>query len=688
MKYGFLAVLAGLTSVLPAFADRASDLTTENVVVTATRFPQQYLDKPVNMTVITREEIENSGAKTVPDLLSRHSGFGIRDLFGNNASSTSVDLRGFGASADQNTLILVDGRRVSDIDLSGVQWSAIPVSAIERIEIVRGGGAVLYGEGAVAGVVNIITRAADQNRATIGASVGSFDTREASVDASYRSGAAAMSVSANKLWSNGYRVNNENAVGDVHANLRLRSERGELDFKVGADNQKLRLPGARQVQPSAGRNELETDRRGTSTALDYSTREGAYFAAALSGALDWGDVLADLAWREKIQKSFFDFAGFPDYRESDLSLLSFTPRVKVPFSVLGRDSQLIVGADLYHWDYELLRSNAPQNISRPYNAVHAKQGNAAAYLLASSRLRASTTLSAGWRQEQMNIDASDIYDAAAPGGAFGSGAPAGTHDESEYAYELGVREEFGAGLAASAKLGRSYRVATVDEIYEFSPAFTQEFQFLRPQIARSRELGLEQRLTGIAWRVAVFEMDLVDEIHLDPFSTGVGNTNLPPSRRRGIELEASWQIGNRFSLFGAYSYTQAKFREGAFNSGVIIAGKSVPLVPRQRLNLIGTLELSASSQFTLAGRYVGEQFMENDEANDSGVPIPAYTVVDARLSHRHKAWLLAATVNNLLAEKYFNYAVRSQFVIDRYNAYPLPERSIYLSAEYRFGADR
>ena len=688
MKFRFLAVLAGLTSVLPAFADRSSELTTENVVVTATRFPDQYLDKPVNMTVITREQIENSGAKTVPDLLSRQSGFGIRDLFGNNASSTSVDLRGFGASADQNTLILVDGRRVSDIDLSGVQWSAIPVSAIERIEIVRGGGAVLYGEGAVAGVVNIITRAADRNRATLGATLGSFETREASADASYRSGVAAMSVSANKLWSNGYRANNANATGDVHANLRLRSDRGELDFKAGADNQKLRLPGARQVQPSAGRNELATDRRGTSTPLDYSTRDGAYFAAGLSRELDWGDVLAELAWREKVQKSYFDFGGFPDYRESDLSLLGFTPRVKIPFTALGRDSQLIVGADLYHWDYELLRSNSPQNISRPYNAVHAKQENAAAYLLASSRLRASTTLSAGWRQEQMNIDASDIYDAAAPGGAFGSGAPAGSHEESEYAWELGVREEFGAGLAASAKLGRSYRFATIDEIYEFSPTFSQEFQFLRPQIARTRELGLEQRLTGIAWRLAVFEMDLVDEIHLDPFSTGVGNTNLPPSRRRGVELEASWQIGERFSLSGAYTYTQAKFREGAFDSGVIIAGKSVPLVPRQRLNLAGTLDLGASSRFTLAGRYVGEQFMENDEANDSGVPIPAYTVIDARLSHRYKDWLFAATVNNLLSEKYFNYAVRSQFVTDRYNAYPLPERSVFLSAEYRFGEDR
>src|SRR5437016_9460656 len=82
----------------------------------------------------------------------------MKDLFGNNASNTSIDLRGFGATGPQNTLILLDGRRLNDIDLSGVQWSAIPLSSIERIEILRGTGAVLYGDNASAGVVNIVTR--------------------------------------------------------------------------------------------------------------------------------------------------------------------------------------------------------------------------------------------------------------------------------------------------------------------------------------------------------------------------------------------------------------------------------------------------------------------------------------------------------------------------------------------------
>ena len=149
-----------LTAYSFAFAEDGEDASdvidvrTDEVVVTATRFPEQEdVKRPVNLTVITRQEIEASPARTVPEVLSGQVGIVPSDLFGNNGANTNIDLRGFGVTGGQNTLILVNGRRVSDIDLSGVKWSAIPLSSVERIEIVRGRGSVLYGDGAVAGGV-------------------------------------------------------------------------------------------------------------------------------------------------------------------------------------------------------------------------------------------------------------------------------------------------------------------------------------------------------------------------------------------------------------------------------------------------------------------------------------------------------------------------------------------------------
>jgi iron complex outermembrane receptor protein len=114
----------------------------------------------------------------------------------------------------------------------------------------------------------------------------------------------------------------------------------------------------------------------------------------------------------------------------------------------------------------------------------------------------------------------------------------------------------------------------------------------------------------------------------------------------------------------------------------VISGKTVPLVPRHKLNLHASWAIDAATRLNTITTYVSEQFMDNDEGNTLGVKIPSYTVTDLKLTHRAGQWTLGAAVNNLFDEKYYNYAVRSQFVPDRYNAYPLPGRNIMLTLEY------
>jgi iron complex outermembrane recepter protein len=664
------------------------DVRTDDVVVTATRFPESDQNRPVNVTVITREDIEASPAKTVPEVLAGQVGVFSRDLFGNNGANTTVDLRGFGASGGRNTLILVDGRRVSDIDLSGVKWSSIPLSSVERIEIVRGSGAVQYGDGAVAGVVNIITRSptGSGNSATVGARYGSLDTREGKVNATLIQGAYGLNINAYKFSTDGYRENNQNDDSTVQLDARRKGVSNDLWFKLGSDQQDIRLPGGRRVQPSAGIDELEDDRRGTSTPLDYATRDGAYATFGLSSRQDYGLIDAELGYREKEQTSYFDFGGFPDYRETDLDVLSFTPRIKIPFMLGRSDNQLVVGVDVYDWDYRLNTSNDPQNIAMPVNQVRATQLDYAYYLYDTARFGEAWQLALGWREQWQQIEASDTFDPTAPGGGFGSGAADGEQDLREYAYELGLRYDFDASWAVLANTGRSFRFATVDEIYEFSPVFQREFQFLRPQTAESLDLGVEHRWNANLLRATVFQIDVEDEIHLDIYSTGIGNTNLPPSRRRGFELELASAFGD-FDLGVTYAYTEAKFLEGTFDSfggPVDIAGKTVPLVPRDKVTFNAHWTITPHAFATLAYRYVSDQYMDNDEPNDFGTRIPAYSVFDLKYSHQIKAWNLGLVINNLLDEKYFVYAVRST-TSDAYNAYPLPERTVTVFAEYRFG---
>ena len=74
--------------------------------------------------------------------------------------------------------------------------------------------------------------------------------------------------------------------------------------------------------------------------------------------------------------------------------------------------------------------------------------------------------------------------------------------------------------------------------------------------------------------------------------------------------------------------------------------------------------------------------MENDEGNTFDRRIPDYTVADVKLQHRIGAWAASIGIANLFDRKYYAYAIRSQFVPDRFNAYPLPERSFWIALEY------
>jgi len=130
----------------------------EKIVVTPYRYGESLAKTAADVTVVTQDDIEGTNAQNVVDVLRTLPGITVKDYYGNGTKAV-VDIGGFGEQAALNVLVLVDGRRINDVDLSGVDWSQIPLDRVERIEVVHGGaGAVLYGDNASSGVINIITK--------------------------------------------------------------------------------------------------------------------------------------------------------------------------------------------------------------------------------------------------------------------------------------------------------------------------------------------------------------------------------------------------------------------------------------------------------------------------------------------------------------------------------------------------
>src|SRR6185436_7701412 len=130
--------------------------------------------------------------------------------------------RGFGIFGDQNTLVLLDGVRISEYEQTPVNWAAIPLDAIERIEILRGSGAVLYGSGATGGTINIITKGprAGERSATLYGGAGSFDTYEARAALNVAGENAGLRANAAHYESDNYRDNNRVRIDNLQADAR------------------------------------------------------------------------------------------------------------------------------------------------------------------------------------------------------------------------------------------------------------------------------------------------------------------------------------------------------------------------------------------------------------------------------------------------------------------------------------
>ena len=441
-------------------------------------------------------------------------------------------------------------------------------------------------------------------------------------------------------------------------------------------------------------NQLESNPRGTSTPLDYALRDGARASIDFDRVLDIGAFNLGVGWRQKSQAAYFDFGGFPNYSERDLSVLAVTPRMRF-VNVLGPASvSTTVGIDVYRWDYRLASSDAQSNIGRPVNTVAAVQDNTALYLATTASFAATgTTVSAGLRRERYQSSATDAYDPSAPGAAFGSAAPDGAQTLYQHAWELGLRQSLSGAWSVLGRAGRSYRFANIDEIYGTNAAFTNEFQFLRPQVATGGEVALDYATASAGGRLALHRLDVDDEIRLDPFTSGVGNTNLPALRRQGAELGGWWQAAPALRLTLAYTWTQARFREGVlpgsapfFQTDIALAGRTVPLVPAHQLAVGAAWKPMTELTLSASARKVGSAVMDNDEGNTLAARIPGYTLVDLRAAWDTRRWQAALAVNNLFDRSYFNYGVRSAsaFTPDRYNAYPLPGRTALATLTYRF----
>jgi iron complex outermembrane recepter protein len=648
---GCLVILIVL--ILPGFSQAEDEKTNEvpeatmqEVVVTATRQEEKISSVPANATVITETDIKNSTAYDIPDLLRDQVGVHVNDIAGNRRNYT-VDLGGFGETASLNTLVLVDGRRINQADLSGSDWSLIPLDRVKRIEIIRGGrGSVLYGDNASGGVINIITKEGGAFKTGAEIEGGSYDTFKGSTFVSGTQSKLSYALSGSYLTSDGYRDNSGTEAKDLGLNLNYdQSERIKWKLTSGFHKDSTGLPGGIKTSDFAA----GISRTDTLHPDDFADVEDYY---VMGGPeiffLSNSEFKTDISFRKRDSLSFSSFDAGNFTGDTNIKTVTVSPQIIFKEPVWGLDNRLIVGFDYTDVDEDIT------NRSLFFGALSTgifelKKKNYGYYIHDEIRLWKKFAVSGGYRYDRADFS----FEPSTPDNK--------TMDEN--LYTVGFDYNFYKKSTVYASYSRSFRYPVLDELFDF---FTNTINTsLMPQDSDNYEFGIRHYFTPTLFaNLNLFRIDTENEIFYNPNS--FANENLDgKTRRDGVEFSIAKRF-DRVVLMGNYTFTDATIQSGQF------ANKAFPNVPRHQASLSGVFTLGGGFTLAVDGKYVGERPFISDFSNSFDNQ-KDYLVVNTKLRYQWKNFTVFLNVNNITDEEYSEYGALSTSPVTETAFYPSPE---------------
>jgi outer membrane cobalamin receptor len=627
----------------------------DEIVVTAAKTEAPVKSVPKNVTVITRKDIEQAPSNNIVDLLNREAGVNLRSLFGNDKQAV-IDVRGMGATAGSNIIVMIDGIKMNSADMSGVDFSAILLEQVERIEIVRGSGSVIYGDGAVGGVINIVTRKGKpESERTMYASYGSYATADvrASMTGSIKD--LSYNISAGYYDSDGYRENGEFQKKDIAgvADYYL-SDVVSFSFSGGFHQDTYGLPGPVSFE--------DIDSREDRTKSEYPDDDGETTDARISGGMDIDtDTLGSIQIVRGYRLRNNDFlVGYSplipeddQIREIEEFTKTFNLSYEFDFMLFDREHKFQMGADHYFADYVREEEHDETRINSRFQNYG---------LFINNQWALTEPLLIQWGYRENRTDVKFRKDELFSAGEIHRWMNGETEssDWRNSAYDLGLTYFYSENISLFSNYGTSFRVPNTDELAE-----TEEDKDLKPQTGIEWDIG--GRLTvpdRLEVTLTFFNIHTEDEIYYSEINKNYEDATL----RRGIETDVKFYWSETVFIWGNYSYTEATF-EGT--------DTEVPLVPRHKGSAGIEWTVLNGLKLSLTGTLVGSRYDGNDIDNDLYEKLEAYSVFDSKATYRKGSWKLFAGVNNMFDTLYATSAYSERY-------YTMPERNIYGGLEWVF----
>lgn len=632
------------------------------IVVYGSRIEDASATIPANVQVITAMDIREAAARDLSELLGKKANLQIRTM-GANPMQRQVAMRGFGENSFGRVKIVVDGEELNSVDMEGPNLANIQLEQIERIEIIHGPSGVLYGDGASAGVINIITSSRDhEGKTRIHAKAGSegefglgFNTKGAIDEEGVQ-----YFASYGYDRADGYR---ERSGWDRHSLLAALCQNFDggayLRFKANYFNSFYQMPGALTWE------EWQTEPRQAQYYHDWCRLWNYGLAMDAKVVIDEDQrLLVNGAFSVRHRTSNW---GDYDYQNDyDLYSYQLSPRYINEKRIAELDNKLTLGADFRYERYEVRDRSGYNNPD-----YHFDRARAAVFGHDELAISETLTLIAGARLEHIANRWTNY-----------AGLLASSSHDTMGDYELALIYTPIEELKTYIKGSRYHRSAFCDELN-----YTEDGTFLKPETGSSLDIGLEAAITEeLHFDLSGYWSVIDDEIFYNPHAKEYGanawggyNCNSPArTERLGLDTALVWRRERTAEATIRYSFVKAQFAKGEYE------GKDIPIVPQHRLR--AEFGIWAMDDLEVIGGYnfVASQVLAGDFDNEHG-HLPCYSLFDVKAvyePHWAQGWKISFIVENLLDRRYCDFAGWSDYGGAYY--YPAAGRSFMVTISYEW----
>ena len=617
MKKSTIASLIGLSISSPVFA--AETIALDDVTVKANLLERKEAEATYAAEIHTAKQIEDSGAATLYDYLAQQTSLNVLSSYGSKATP-SINLRGFGGeNGSQNVVITLDGQRLNNIDGQPQLLSAIPLANIDRIEISKGSGSVIYGDGATAGAIQIYTK--NKTGITVSTSFGNYGQQNHYINAGISEEHFDLSASA---------------AHDSHDGFSKQDSSGHKD-EFTADTQNIKL----KIKPNDSLRLIAeaTSSRNDVRYVNYLSREEFRNNPRSNGKYDYPqqDLNTD-QWKVGAEYNINSALklSYMHYREDKYS--HYAGSAAANYDYASNDLTL----NFNHENFSAILGYQNFDGDRRSDDSKTTKNNEAFFLQLESQpdwFSNRLTLSAGMRNEKVKYRYSSI----------GSKL---SDSENLIAWDVGANYRINNETSVFANYNQAFQAPDIDRFFaaDYSnwPIITTAFNgFISPMKSRTFNTGLHHVTASNRFKATVFHANMNDEFFL--VKPTYDNRNIDKSHKYGLEIQDTFKLNDELSSSLIYNYTRAIVdRE---DDEKIIRNKNLPGVPKHTVVLNVNYKLYANTHLNINHTWRSQAYAYDDFQNNFAQKQKHYESTNIALNYQYRNLNLFTSISNIFEKE-------------------------------------